>query len=253
MRLFLFMLFFCFALQSFGQVIYDDSPDYKEYIVLNNGSKYYGKVIKFTADTIRFEILGGHVLDIPQSLIKKHVQSLIGDEKYLFKKKYYAFREKGIFHRIDVEFLGAEDASDAPINGIGLDYTIGKSLHRKLRMGIGVGVHHASIGGRTYTLLPLFMDISGYTASKAVSPYYGIKLGKPIVLSNDSWQTFDTQDGWFVHPRFGVRVNGGAGATSHFVLGFKFAKMKQSIAQENWSSLRVIRAHRWTFSYMISF
>ncbi len=225
-----------------------DTTEYLDEITLVNSSVYIGHVSYISDTETVIRILGGHQVHIPAHQIRKHKQILLrGPEQY-------AFREKGPYNQINLSIIAAEGKSlDGPIGGFSIDYVLGRSIHRSFRGGLGIGLQLTLLNEDNYLLLPVFLDFGGYTKSKKVSPYYGLQIGKAQVLTSSVWNRPDKENVWFLYPRFGLRFNGGDGATSHLIIGMRMTSLVESTIRPEWELERIIRSYRWVLTYQISF
>ncbi len=226
---------FLLLLISANQVNAQDSVSTKpivDVIWLKDGSKLSGTILKWVlARGMELKLMTGAIVNIPKEEILKVYQDLPFSSQvtqpldfYPRGPRPYAFREHGVYQT----FSGFINFSDP--GGAGVHYSIGHRFSRMLGVGIGAGFESNDFW-YTRNMVPLYAEARGFLLPQRITPYYALKLGYGIALSDPINGTLDAKGGILFCPEFGVRFGG---RTVSYYLGLEYKIQNATWRTTDW-------------------
>ena len=200
---FLFVLIFQFL--SAQDYTFEDQIKFK------NGHVLSGEIIDYRpGDIVVFQLKGGNQLEIPINRIAKIWQDAIG----IRAKRPNLFKEKGLYFVLN----GSTSLNNQ--FGYSLTHTIGYRFNRLVGVGIGGGIENYE-DGEGKRVVPIYAEARGFLFDKKITPYYSIRAGYGIGLTNDEFGIREAGGGVHLNPEIGYRL-GGHDAVNLFIgIGLK--------------------------------
>ncbi|HQW02186.1 MAG: hypothetical protein IPN60_04010 [Saprospiraceae bacterium] len=201
-------------------------------VLLKDGSKLSGTIVKWElARGMELKLITGAIVNIPKEEIVKVYQDLpfsaqhsLAPEMYARGPRPYAFREEGVYQT----FSGFISFSDP--GGAGVHYSIGHRFNRLLGVGLGVGFESNDFW-YTRNMVPIYAEARGFLLPQRITPYYALKLGYGIALSDPINGTLDAKGGVLFCPEFGVRFGG---RTVSYYLGLEYKIQNATWRTTDW-------------------
>lgn len=191
-----------------------DSPmNYKDKVILNNGSTLIGKIIEYNPDShVALELQVGSVVNFKVGQIKSiHMYEDRGI------KPVASLKIKKVYHEGQFSLLPGESGS-----GVSLSYNALWQNNSRLAFGPGFGIdNYFAREGRD--VFPVYANVRYYLTDHAFAPYIGGKLGYGMAFKNEDAFLFSANGGIMVNPQFGIRLGTG-GMIFNLYSGLKFQK-----------------------------
>ena len=138
-------------------------------------------------------------------------------------KTPYNFKEEGIYYALRGHFIvGNFGERQRESHGAGVSALVGKRFNRWVGLGFGAG-YDSYIVDSGESVLPIFAELTGFTAANNTSMFYGLAAGYSLAFSNQDKNIIDAKGGFMVHPHIGLRF-GKKKMKYTLDLGYKFQK-----------------------------
>ncbi len=253
--LLLFVPVFLFAqapITTFSEVKYLDEVNMKD------GSSYNGKIIEMGENVIVIDVLGGFRLHLNRENIRNIRQKCLNCTNSKGNDVLnYRFKEKGIYHHINVGLVSATDDL-----GLNASYSIGKMQRRALGFGGGLGFYsYKDYSVTRLDFLPVFAEARSYIFAKRNTPFVSTKAGYGFALkralNGAENQVISKQSGGlFFNPSFGFRFGANEDINLTMDLGFLMQYSKDVFLLDDTglgTSWRKRLFRRWSFNLGIVF
>lgn len=196
--------------------------EYRDLVVLKNGSKLYGSLIDYKpGEALVLKLKNGSVLSFNDDYITK-VEVYSGTVK---SKTEYSFNTGAIYHSLGLKSIpGGSRYQEYPSLGLGFQYSIGYSFSNLFFLGAGLGVDHYNYGFDE-VFFPVFIDFSSYFRKKPVSPFIRFQGGYSMIYSKNE-NLIDKAGGLMMNPAIGLKFQGKYGINYLFDIGLKYQDAK---------------------------
>jgi len=197
-------------------------PEYRDLVVLKNGSKIFGELIDYqVGQSVIVKLKNGSVLTFNEDFVT-HVEVYTGKEKH---KSEYSFKTSDVYHGLSISTMpGGSRYQDYPALGFGVQYSAVYSFSNLAILGAGLGIDYYDYGFDEI-FFPFFLDFSSYMIKKPVSPFFRFQGGYSMIYSKNE-NLIDKTGGLMMNPAVGLKLQGKYGINYMFDIGFKFQDAK---------------------------
>lgn len=211
-------------------------PEYKDLIILKNGSQIYGELIDYQAgESVVVKLKNGSVLSFGEDFVTR-VEVYAGKEKH---KTEYSFKTHEVYHGFNVNTMpGGNKYQDYPTLGFGMQYSAGYSFSNFAIVGAGLGIDYYDYGFDEI-FFPFFIDFSAFIRKKPNSPFARFQLGYSTVYSKNE-NLIDKAGGFMMSPSFGLKFQGKYGINYLFDIGLKYQGAKFTFSDQWWWNSAVV-------------
>jgi len=185
-------------------------------VTTTSGSVWKGTITEITDDGYYvITTVSGMTFRLHESAIDNVRQEWIGSRR---TKRPYSFKEKGFYQTVEVSVVG-----NATTGGLSATYSAGHRFSRWIGVGGGVGITGYDIGWGL-NVIPLFVEARGFLTQTKVSPYYAVRFGYGIALTNAVNNISEAKGGYLFNPQIGLRFGGGKNVSFYTGLGLNFQR-----------------------------
>jgi len=213
-------IFNCAYQQVFAQADSNLQEQETKYVFyLKDGTIIKGDLLEWQPEVIiKLKMTTGQVVTLDADKVKKFVEFSAVNHK---SKAPYNFKEKGFYGLVKANIIGGNGGNRANGSlGAGASVVYGYQYNRWLGVGLGVG-YDKYILDTGEDLIPVFIDLIGYTSAKNFSPFYHLALGYSFSQDDPDFGIVDAKGGLLIHPSIGLRV-GSKSIKWLFDIGYRF-------------------------------
>lgn len=204
----------------------DPANEVVDIVWLKDGSRLRGQIISWDrTNGMNFKLSSGASVFIAQSDIIKVIHE--SPQEYRRGEhlpRPYAFREEGWYHTTS-GFLNSSIHG-----GAGIHHAMGYRFNRLLGIGIGTGIETHDFDW-VRNIVPVYAEARGFFLPKKITPYYAVKIGYGIALSDQDAGTTSARGGFHFSPEIGVRFGGRA---VNYYLGVEYKIQNASFTNIDW-------------------
>ena len=185
-------------------------------ITTTSGDIWLGTITEITDDGYYIiETVSGLELKLHKSAVANVYQDFVGNSR---TKKPYSFKEKGFYQTVELSLLASFNAG-----GLSATYSAGHRFSRWIGVGGGIGYTGFDMGW-ALNVIPVFVEARGFLTKTKVSPYYAVRVGYGIALTNDANSITEAKGGYLFNPQVGVRFGGGNDVSFYMGIGLHYQK-----------------------------
>lgn len=194
-------------------------------VILKSGTEFSGYVKEWkVGEVITIETEAGNEYTFTGDSIDKILQMKLYEKSNNLKfGTPYNFKESGRYYSVRGSIIKGNNGDRRNEQaGLGISLLAGHRFNRFIGIGAGVGYDSYTLESGE-SVLPLFVEASGYTTPTHTSLSYSLAAGYGLAFTNEEYGIIDAKGGLMVHPSIGMRF-GKKKLKYTLDLGYRFQK-----------------------------
>jgi hypothetical protein len=247
----------------------DQPDDRTDFVILQNGSVFKGKIRSETPAELLLELSNGETLTIYTKEIREVQRDqpasatvVKSTRNYAYiplevekrrKVREYAFREKGWFNATSFTMPNGIYRGN-PQLGVGIHNLTGYQFSRLLGIGLGLGFD-AYNPDEAENIASVYAEARSFLTQKRTAPFVSFGAGYGFAFRNPNNFITEAKGGLRVHPAIGLRLGADKDMNLLFDIGYSFQKATYTRTFDfiDQIEIRDVDYRRFTFRFGIMF